>query len=55
MALLSFMMRYKHPEGKLLIIGSGIADVTDVAATFYRAYAGRAALREQDQGEQDPE
>jgi hypothetical protein len=55
MALLSFMMRYKHPEGKLLIIGGGIANVTDVAATFHWAHPGRAALRERDQGEQDPE
>merc|ERR1719440_714921 len=28
------MMRYKHPEGKFLIIGGGIANFTDVAATF---------------------
>eukprot|EP00972_Heterocapsa_arctica_P100534 14822746-Heterocapsa_arctica.AAC.1 len=27
-------MRYKRPEGKLLIIGGGIANFTDVAATF---------------------
>merc|ERR1719428_2416410 len=28
------MMRYKHPGGKFLIIGGGIANFTDVAATF---------------------
>jgi hypothetical protein len=28
------MMKYKHPEGKFLIIGGGIANFTDVAATF---------------------
>merc|ERR1719436_1672832 len=28
------MMRYKHPDGKFLIIGGGIANFTDVAATF---------------------
>merc|ERR1719428_418407 len=27
-------MRYKHPDGKYLIIGGGIANFTDVAATF---------------------
>ncbi|CAJ1374861.1 unnamed protein product [Effrenium voratum] len=32
--LLSLMMKYKHPEGKFLIIGGGIANFTDVAATF---------------------
>jgi ATP citrate (pro-S)-lyase len=32
--LLSLTMRYKHPEGKLLIIGGGIANFTDVAVTF---------------------
>mmetsp|Transcript_31995 Transcript_31995/g.62981 ORF Transcript_31995/g.62981 Transcript_31995/m.62981 type:complete len:1085 (+) Transcript_31995:61-3315(+) len=32
--LLSLMLRYKHPEGKFLIIGGGIANFTDVAATF---------------------
>ena len=34
MALLSFMVRYKHPEGKLLITGGGIADVNDVRPPF---------------------
>merc|ERR1719428_2648323 len=28
------MMKHKHPEGKFLIIGGGIANFTDVAATF---------------------
>mmetsp|Transcript_37166 Transcript_37166/g.87117 ORF Transcript_37166/g.87117 Transcript_37166/m.87117 type:complete len:1089 (+) Transcript_37166:59-3325(+) len=32
--ILSLMFRYKHPEGKYLIIGGGIANFTDVAATF---------------------
>jgi len=32
--LFSLMMRSKHPEGKFLIIGGGIANFTDVAATF---------------------
>jgi len=32
--LLSMMCRYKHPDGKFLIIGGGIANFTDVAATF---------------------
>jgi ATP citrate (pro-S)-lyase len=32
--LLSLMLKYKHPEGKFLIIGGGIANFTDVAATF---------------------
>jgi len=27
-------LRYKHPEGKFLLIGGGIANFTDVAATF---------------------
>lgn len=32
--VLGLMMKYKHPEGKFLIIGGGIANFTDVAATF---------------------
>jgi len=32
--IISLMTRYKHPEGKFLIIGGGIANFTDVAATF---------------------
>eukprot|EP00971_Amphidinium_carterae_P141376 2801326-Amphidinium_carterae.1 len=32
--ILGLMFRYKHPEGKFLIIGGGIANFTDVAATF---------------------
>jgi len=32
--LFSLMMKYKHPDGKFLIIGGGIANFTDVAATF---------------------
>jgi len=32
--LLSLMMKSKHPDGKFLIIGGGIANFTDVAATF---------------------
>merc|ERR1719422_1360488 len=28
------MMKYRHPDGKFLIIGGGIANFTDVAATF---------------------
>jgi len=32
--LLSMMIKYKHPDGKFLIIGGGIANFTDVAATF---------------------
>ena len=30
----AFRERYKHPDGKFLIIGGGIANFTDVAATF---------------------
>ena len=29
-----FARKYKHPDGKFLIIGGGIANFTDVAATF---------------------
>ncbi|TRY79451.1 hypothetical protein TCAL_07559 [Tigriopus californicus] len=32
--LLSLMTKEKHPEGKVLIIGGGIANFTNVAATF---------------------
>jgi len=32
--ILNLMTRYKHPEGKFLIVGGGIANFTDVAATF---------------------
>jgi len=32
--LLGLMTRNKHPDGKFLIIGGGIANFTDVAATF---------------------
>merc|ERR1711971_479171 len=32
--LLSLMLKYHHPDGKFLIIGGGIANFTDVAATF---------------------
>merc|ERR1719277_1960935 len=32
--ILSLMTRHKHPDGKFLIIGGGIANFTDVAATF---------------------
>jgi len=32
--LLSLMLKTSHPDGKLLIIGGGIANFTDVAATF---------------------
>jgi ATP citrate (pro-S)-lyase len=32
--LFSLMTKVKHPEGKFLIIGGGIANFTDVAATF---------------------
>merc|ERR1711971_247516 len=32
--LFSLMMKTKHPDGKVLIIGGGIANFTDVAATF---------------------
>eukprot|EP00927_Polykrikos_kofoidii_P066399 TRINITY_DN61_c0_g1_i6.p1 TRINITY_DN61_c0_g1~~TRINITY_DN61_c0_g1_i6.p1 ORF type:complete len:1087 (+),score=161.49 TRINITY_DN61_c0_g1_i6:195-3455(+) len=32
--VLSLMTKFKHPEGKVLIIGGGIANFTDVAATF---------------------
>ncbi|KAH9255245.1 hypothetical protein BASA81_006685 [Batrachochytrium salamandrivorans] len=33
-ALLSVMCDYEHPDGKVLIIGGGIANFTNVAATF---------------------
>ena len=32
--ILSLMTREKHPDGKVLIIGGGIANFTNVAATF---------------------
>merc|ERR1719243_308054 len=32
--LFGLMTRYKRPEGKVLIIGGGIANFTDVSATF---------------------
>ena len=32
--ILSMMTREKHKEGKVLIIGGGIADFTNVVATF---------------------
>ncbi|KAJ1454823.1 citrate synthase-like protein [Pelagophyceae sp. CCMP2097] len=32
--ILGLMTRTKHPDGKVLIIGGGIANFTDVAATF---------------------
>lgn len=32
--ILSLMTKQKHPEGKVLIIGGGIANFTNVAATF---------------------
>jgi len=32
--LFNLMTRYKHPDGKILIIGGGIANFTDVASTF---------------------
>ena len=32
--IFSLMCRHKDPRGKILIIGGGIANFTDVAATF---------------------
>ena len=32
--ILGLMTKHKHPEGKILIIGGGIANFTNVAATF---------------------
>jgi ATP citrate (pro-S)-lyase len=32
--ILSLMVKEKHPDGKVLIIGGGIANFTNVAATF---------------------
>ncbi len=32
--ILGLMTKDKHPEGKVLIIGGGIANFTNVAATF---------------------
>jgi len=32
--ILSLMTRVKDPRGKVLIVGGGIANFTDVAATF---------------------
>merc|ERR1719460_2453020 len=32
--IIGLMTRYKHPDGKFLIIGGGIANFTDVSATF---------------------
>lgn len=33
-AILQLMMKHPHPDGKLLIVGGGIANFTDVAETF---------------------
>jgi ATP citrate (pro-S)-lyase len=32
--VLSLIVKEKHPDGKILIIGGGIANFTNVAATF---------------------
>lgn len=32
--IISLMTKTKHPKGKILIVGGGIANFTDVAATF---------------------
>jgi len=32
--ILGLMGKHKHPDGKLLIVGGGIANFTDIAATF---------------------
>jgi ATP citrate (pro-S)-lyase len=32
------MTKEKHPEGKILLIGGGIANFTNVAATFKVRY-----------------
>jgi len=32
--LFGLMTRYRHPDGKILIVGGGIANFTDVASTF---------------------
>ena len=32
--MISLLFREEHPEGKILIIGGGIANFTNVAATF---------------------
>lgn len=36
--ILSLMTHEKHPQGKVLIIGGGIANFTNVAATFRYFY-----------------
>lgn len=36
--ILSLMVKEKHPDGKTLIIGGGIANFTNVAATFKVIY-----------------
>ncbi len=37
--ILDLMTRSKHPEGKILFIGGGIANFTNVAATFKGIFA----------------
>lgn len=36
--ILSLIVKEKHPDGKILIIGGGIANFTNVAATFKVIY-----------------
>jgi ATP citrate (pro-S)-lyase len=50
--LFSLMLKNKHPDGKFLIIGGGIANFTDVAATF-TPHQGPGFLRSGHQGAQD--
>lgn len=43
--ILSLMTRVKDPRGKVLIVGGGIANFTDVAATFKGEWVGRTPHR----------
>ena len=45
--IFSLMCRHKHPQGKILIIGGGIANFTDVAATFTGIQKAMKQFREE--------
>mmetsp|Transcript_13146 Transcript_13146/g.29197 ORF Transcript_13146/g.29197 Transcript_13146/m.29197 type:complete len:1101 (-) Transcript_13146:408-3710(-) len=45
--ILGLMCKYKHPDGKVLIIGGGIANFTDVAATFTGLIKALKAFQEE--------
>ena len=45
--IFSLMTKTKHPDGKILIIGGGIANFTDVAATFTGIQKAMTQFREE--------